>query len=421
MTDVLAVEPLTAPPYADIAVPGSKSITIRALLAAALADGTSRLRGVLASEDTDAVVGALRSLGIDLRRVGMDTTVAGCGGCFPARVAAVDLVRSAAGARLLLAAVALGEGRYVVDGHPQLRARPMGPGVEALRALGVTVEDMGEAGHLPVAVSGGPLAGGDVSLPGDVSSQFVSGLLLAGACTARGMRIELTTNLVSEPYVAMTRAVMASFGVMVDGLAVAPGRYVATDYAVEPDASAASYFFAAAALTGGRVRIAGLHRGSLQGDLAFVDVLGRMGAEVTWHVDAVEVRGTGEVHGVEVDMSQLSDTAPTLAAVAAFADSPTRATGIGFIRRKESDRIGAVVRELRRCGVDAEEEPDGFLVRPSRPHGGRVATYDDHRMAMSFSLLGLVVPGIEIVDPACVAKTFPGYWQALDTLRRPSE
>jgi 3-phosphoshikimate 1-carboxyvinyltransferase len=213
---------------------------------------------------------------------------------------------------------------------------------------------------------------------------------------------------------------MADFGSPVEGLAVAPRGYVAARFAVEPDASAASYFFAVAAVTGGRVLIEGLSRTSVQGDLSFVDVLQAMGAEVTWHADAVEVRGTGVLHGVEVDMSQLSDTAPTLAVVAALADSPTRVTGIGFIRRKESDRIGSVVRELQRCGVDATEEPDGFVVRPGPAHGARVETYDDHRMAMSFGVLGLVVPGIEIVDPSCVVKTFPGFWLALDALRRPS-
>jgi 3-phosphoshikimate 1-carboxyvinyltransferase len=418
VSDVLAIEPLAGPPDATVVVPGSKSITIRALLAAALAEGTSTLSGVLASEDTDAMVGALRALGFALERHGTTATVTGSGGHVPSPGGRVDLVRSATSARLLLAAVALGRGRYVVDGHPQLQARPMGPGIDALRQLGLSVDELGEPGCLPVAVAGGPLRGGSVSLPGDVSSQFVSGLLLTGPCTRDGVEVELTTHLVSEPYVAMTRAVMAAFGAPTAGLHAGPGRYVATGYAVEPDASAASYLLAAAAITGGRVRIDGLSRASVQGDLGFVDVLASMGADVSWSADGVEVRGTGSLHGVEADMSQRSDTAPTLAAVAAFADTPTRATGIGFIRRKESDRIGAVVRELQRCGIDAVEEPDGFLVRPGRPHGARVETYDDHRMAMSFALLGLVVPGIEIVDPGCVVKTFPGYWDVLDDLRR---
>lgn len=419
MTEVLPVVPLAVPPDADVAVPGSKSITIRALLVAALADGTSRLRGVLRSEDTDAMARALRSLGVEVVDEGDDVVVRGAAGTIPASAATVDLVRSATSARLLLAAVALGAGRYVVDGHPQLRARPMGPGIAALRSLGVEVDELAEPGCLPVAVHGGPLAGGTVALPGDVSSQFVSGLLVAGACTTGGVEIRLTTDLVSEPYVAMTRAVMAAFGVPADGLRVAPGHYRAADFAIEPDASSASYLLAAAAVTGGRVRVRGLERRSTQGDLAFVDALERMGAAVTWTAGGVEVRGTGTLRGVEADLSAFSDTAPTLAAVAALASTPTRVTGIGFIRRKESDRIGAVVAELRRCGVDADEDDDGFVVRPSRPHGAVVQTYDDHRIAMAFAVLGLVVPGIVIADPGCVAKTFPGFWEVVDSLRVP--
>jgi 3-phosphoshikimate 1-carboxyvinyltransferase len=201
---------------------------------------------------------------------------------------------------------------------------------------------------------------------------------------------------------------------------VAPDGYRAVDHHIEPDATAASYFLAAAAITGGRVRIAGLTRKALQGDVRFADVLARMGAEVIADEDGLEVRGTGRLHGIEVDLADLSDTAQTLAAVAVFADSPTRVTGIGFIRGKETDRIGAVVTELRRCGIDAHEEPDGFVVHPGTPRPTVVATYDDHRMAMSFALLGLVAPGIQIADPGCVAKTFPGYFEVLDELHGPA-
>jgi 3-phosphoshikimate 1-carboxyvinyltransferase len=250
-----------------------------------------------------------------------------------------------------------------------------------------------------------------------VSSQFLSGLLLAAPLLPRGLRVRLTTDLVSAPYVDMTLAVMEAFGV--DGTVdrVAPQRYRATTYAVEPDATAASYFLAAAALTGGRVRVPGLGASSVQGDLVFADVLREMGADVTMDDDGVEVRGTGELHGVEVDMREISDTAQTLAAIAPFADTYTRITGIGFIRGKETDRVGNVVAELRRCGVDATEEDDGFVVEPGAPHGAVVRTYGDHRMAMSFAVMGLVVDGIEIDDPGCVAKTFPGFWESLETLR----
>jgi 3-phosphoshikimate 1-carboxyvinyltransferase len=290
------------------------------------------------------------------------------------------------------------------------------PLLDALRSLGATV--VGDA--LPVTVRG-PLQGGTVRLPGDVSSQFLSGLLLAGPCVRGGLRVELTTPLVSAPYVAMTAAVMDAFGASVEGdgeaWVVPEGRYRAATYAIEPDASAASYFFAAAVLTGGRVTVDGLGRGSVQGDLAFVDVLERMGAVVERGDDHTTVAAGPRLTGVDVDLSALSDTAQTLAAVAVFAESPTRVRGIGFVRGKETDRLAAVVHELRRCGVEADETDDGFVVHPGPPHPAVVETYDDHRMAMSFALLGLKVPGIEIADPECVAKTFPEFWSTFDLLR----
>jgi 3-phosphoshikimate 1-carboxyvinyltransferase len=257
-----------------------------------------------------------------------------------------------------------------------------------------------------------------------VSSQFLSGLLLAGPRWPGGLRVRVTSALVSEPYAEMTRSVMAAFGAASerhgDTWAVPPGAYGGRHYLVEPDASAASYFFAAAAITGGRVRVEGLGPSSSQGDLGFVDLLEAMGAGVERHQGWVQVRGPGPggLKGIDVDLAERSDVAQTLAAVAVVAAGPTTVRGIGFVRGKETDRIGAVVTELRRLGIDASEHADGFTVRPGRPRPGRVRTYDDHRMAMSFALLGLVHPGIEIEDPGCVAKTFPGFWDALDGLRR---
>jgi len=284
------------------------------------------------------------------------------------------------------------------------------------------VHDVGAPGHLPVEVIGGTLAGGEVAVRGDVSSQFLSGLLLAGPAMRTGLVARLIGDLVSEPYVAMTVSVMASFGVRVGRpddrtWVVEPQTYRPIDLSIEPDASAASYVFAAAALLGGRATVAGLGDGSLQGDLAFVDVLERMGASVRHSGTATTLTGTGALRGVEVDMSQISDTAPTLAVVAAFADGPTRITGIGFIRGKETDRVGNVVAELRRLGIEAEEEPDGFTVHPGPMRAATVQTYDDHRMAMAFALAGLRVDGVQIADPSCVAKTFPGYWRLLEELR----
>ena len=259
-------------------------------------------------------------------------------------------------------------------------------------------------------------------MAGDVSSQYLSGLLLSGPCMTEALEVAVTTRLVSRPYVDLTVAVMEAFGATVDVvddalIRVAPTGYRGSDYRVEPDASAASYFFAAAAISGGRVRVDGLGCDSAQGDLAFVDVLGRMGAIVTQGPDWTEVRGSGTLHGLTLDMSDMSDTAQTLAAVAPFADGPTTVTGIGFIRGKETDRIAAVVRELRRAGIEANEDADGFTVVPGSPRPASIRTYDDHRMAMSFALLGLRAAGIRIEDPSCVAKTFPGYFEELDRLR----
>jgi 3-phosphoshikimate 1-carboxyvinyltransferase len=291
--------------------------------------------------------------------------------------------------------------------------------IDALRQLGAAVEEVGVAGHLPIVVRG-PLTDNRAELPGGASSQFLSGLLLAGPLLAEGLEVRLTSALVSRPYAVMTAAVMAAFGatadVTDDVCRVTGGGYRAADYAVEPDASAASYFFAAAAITGGRVRVEGLGSGSMQGDMAFLDVLARMGATVEVDDDSTLVTG-GALHGLDVDLADLSDTAPTLAVVAAVADSPTRVRGIGFVRGKESDRIGAVVEELRRCGVDAAEEDDGFTVRPGPVHGAVVDPHDDHRLAMAFAVLGLRVPGIDIADPSCVAKTFPEFFDVLEGLR----
>jgi 3-phosphoshikimate 1-carboxyvinyltransferase len=269
----------------------------------------------------------------------------------------------------------------------------------------------------------GGLAGGTVAVAADESSQFLSGLLLAAPYLAGGLRIEVTTRLVSRPYVELTRAVMAAFGVDVaeapgPAFVVPAGAYRATDYAVEPDASAAAYLLAAAALVGGRVTVEGLGAGSRQGDARFADLLARMGARVERTATATSVVGTGgRLAGLGgVDLADMPDMAPTVAVLAAFADGPTRVTGVGFIRGHETDRIAAVVTELGRLGVEAAAEPDGFVVRPGAVHGGEVATYDDHRMAMSFALAGLRVPGVTIAGPGCVAKTFPGFWSALESL-----
>ena len=418
------IVPLASAPDTTVVVPGSKSFTNRALVAAALAVGRSTLHGVLFSEDTEAMLSCLNVLGIvtSVDREWCTVEVEGCGGVLPRSRATVNVRQSGTTARFIAPLLALGHGSFQIDGDPQMRARPMGDLLHALVDLGVRVE--GAQDRLPLVLTAAGVAGGAISVPGEVSSQFLSGLLLSAPWFADGLTVRVVGDLVSKPYVDMTVATMEAFGAVVvrngyETFAVSPRGYRATDYIVEPDASAASYFFGAAAVTRGRVRIEGLGTGALQGDVAFVDILESMGVPVVRTVEAIEVdaRGLGQFHGVDVDMAHCSDTAQTVAAVAVFATGPTRVRGIGFIRRKETDRIGAVVTELRRCGIEAEEHADGFTVYPGTPQPTRIATYDDHRMAMSFSLLGLKVPGISIENPGCVAKTFPAFFEVLETLR----
>ena len=420
VADVL-IEPLGHPVDANVVVPGSKSITNRALICAALASGASTLTGVLDADDTQAMLGVAGSVGAQVtQHAAADTyRIVGTGGELRPGPVELNVRMSGTTARFATPLAARSTGGYVVDGAPEMRARPMGGSIEALRSVGVEVDGT----SLPVTVHGG-FDGGELELAADVSSQFASGMLLASPGTANGLDLRLTGDVVSRPYLDMTVDVMRAFGAQVDRpdsnrFVVAPKHgYEGVDYQIEPDASAASYFFAAAAVTGGRVRIDGLGTNALQGDVDFVDVLAQMGCHVDKATDYIEVSGPDTLRGVEVDMSQISDTAQTLAAIAPFADGPTRVTGIGFIRFKETDRVGAVVAELQRMGITATEEEDGFLIEPGVPQPATVQTYHDHRMAMSFALTGLMTPGIDIADPGCVAKTFPTYWDVLAGLRR---
>ncbi len=419
----LRIDPLTRPPDADVLVPGSKSITNRALVAAALADGTSVLDGVLFAEDTRAMLDCVGALGagLEIDEAARRVVVHGTAGHLVGGGATLDVRQSGTTARFVLPLAAMANGGVTVDGHEQMRARPQGDLVDALVSLGARLESLDADQSLPIRAVESPLRGGVVRVPGDVSSQFLSALLLAAPAIPAGLTVELTGEVVSASYITMTVEVMRAFGAKVavtdDRLfSVEPSGYRGTDYSIEPDASAASYFFAAAAVSGGRVAIDGLGTASLQGDLGFVDVLEQMGARVEQGPNRTEVVG-GDLSGVTVDMRDISDTAPTLAAIAPLASGPVTATGIGFIRRKESDRIAGPVTELGRLGVVASDDGDGFTVHPGAVNPGVVQTYDDHRMAMAFTVLGLVVPGIEIADPQCVAKTFVDFFDAVDVLR----
>jgi 3-phosphoshikimate 1-carboxyvinyltransferase len=369
----------------------------------------------------------LAALGIDIATDwGAGTMqVVGCGGRIPAAEATIDCAASGTTIRFLSAVCALGHGVYRLDGTPRMRKRPIGDLVEALRELDVEAVAESAGGCPPVAIRSHGLAGGAARVRGDTSSQFASGLALAAPCTARGMQIEFEGRLVSLPYLEMTRRVMASFGAAckptdTGGWQIAPSGYAACDYPIEPDASAASYFFAAAAITGGRVRVEGLSRQSMQGDVGLCDVLERMGCNIAWEENgagAITVSGRAS-RGVDIDMNAISDTVPTLAVAALFADGPTTIRNVAHIRDKETDRIGDLARELRKLGATVDEFHDGLTIHPTPLHGATLDTYDDHRMAMSLALAGLLVPGVRINDPGCVGKTFPDYWRRLATIAK---
>ncbi|MEI8238704.1 MAG: 3-phosphoshikimate 1-carboxyvinyltransferase [Actinomycetota bacterium] len=421
--EVYRVAPLGVPIDAVVSVPGSKSVANRALVCAALAEGDSVLHEVPDGDDTEAMIDCLRVLGLEVDRT--DTTVAISGGVNRFRKGPITLPARLAGttSRFVTAMAALGPGPYTIDGQPPLRRRPMGPLHEALAAMGVRVRSAEQIGHLPVTVEGPvDITVEEVSLRGDISSQYLTALMLIAPYFPHGIRFVLTTPLVSRPYVRITAAVMAAFGVpgveLGDRIiSVPPGRYTARSYVVEPDASSASYALAAAAICGGTVRVPGLTQHSMQGDASFCHVLARMGCEVSQDDEGTTVTRTGDLRGIDVDMVDLSDLVPTLAVVAPFASGATDIRGVGFIRNKESDRITDLCNELRKAGIDADDNPVGLVVRSSTPHSATLATHHDHRLAMSFALVGLGASGIIIEDPDVVSKSWPDFWTMIEGLR----
>jgi 3-phosphoshikimate 1-carboxyvinyltransferase len=423
------VEPLAGPLAAVVEVPGSKSVANRALVCAALAAGESQLDGVPPGDDTAAMLDCLQLLGLRVSATGRldSVSVHGVGSPHDFRPGPTTLPTRLAGttSRFLTALAASGPGPYTIDGLPPLRRRPMTPLHDALVALGAHVQPGEQWGHLPVTVSG-PLgnASGEASVVdvrGDVSSQYITALMLVGPTLAGGLVIRLTTPLVSGSYLGITAAVMAAFGVdgvdIGDDIVVIPaGNYQPIRHQIEPDASSASYPLAAAAIAGGTVHVSGLTRASLQGDAQFARLLSDMGCDVLVNDRGTTVTREGPLRGLDVDLVDMSDLVPTLAVVAPFADTATTIRGVGFIRDKESDRLGDLCTELRRAGVDIVETDDGVIVRPGAPTGAHFDTHHDHRLAMSLALLGLVVPGVEIDDPGVVSKSWPGFWQMLEDL-----
>lgn len=424
MSDAIEIEPTSRPVCGNVKPPGSKSITNRALVCAALADGQSLLRGALKSEDTEVMVAGLRSLGIEVKVAdhGETLRVSGCAGKPPAHNAKIFVGNSGTTIRFLTALVTLGEGEYLLDGIERMRERPIADLAEALNQLGARVTCEGANGCPPVKVTANGLAGGTAIVRGDISSQFLSGLLMAAPCAQQAVTLNVAGTLVSVPYVAMTLAVMKAFGV--DATASsdyskieipATGHYLACEYEIEPDASAASYFWAAAAVTGGSVTVEGLSKHSLQGDVEFVECLRQMGCEIEYAANSITVHGK-PLRGIDVDMNAISDTVQTLSVVALFAEGTTRIRNVAHIRHKETDRIAAVATELRKLGATVVEHTDGLDITPGKPSAAQIDTYNDHRMAMSFALAGLRQPGVVIRNPGCTAKTYPRFFADLDRL-----
>jgi 3-phosphoshikimate 1-carboxyvinyltransferase len=429
MATTLRVSTAAGPVDAVVTVPGSKSIANRALVCAALATGESVVRNVPDGDDTTAMVRALGQLGVALDTERDTVTVRGSGGRLVKPAGALDAGLAGTTSRFVTALAALVAGPVTVTGAEPLRRRPMHPLHDALRQLGAEVEAVAAPGHLPVTVRGPLAAGGRVSIRGDVSSQYLTALMLIAPTLSNGLELVLTTPLVSASYVRLTATVMAAFGVGgvdigPERIVVGPGTYRAAPFDVEPDASSASYPLAIAAVAGGRVVVRGLRTESAQGDVVFCDLLARMGAAPVGGGDiGIERQTSIPLRGIDADLADVSDLVPTLAAVAATASTPSRITGVGFIRAKESDRLGDLAEELGALGARVHVEPDGLRIEPAALHGGIVETHHDHRLAMAFGVIGAVVPGVRVVDPDVVSKSWPAFWTERDaviaTSRRP--
>jgi 3-phosphoshikimate 1-carboxyvinyltransferase len=427
--DEIEIVPPRRPLAASIRVPGSKSITNRALLLAAMAKGLSTISGVGLNDDTRRMAAALGTLGFGLA---VDETAArivvdGRGGAIPARGGDLDAGGAGTAMRFLLGFLTLGRGRFRLDGNQRMRERPIGPLLDTLAALGISVRAERDNGCPPVVIEigEGGVSGGAARVDAAVSSQFVSALLMPASLWPQGLELTVIGGA-ARPFITMTLALMERWGAsatMSGSEIVVPGRqrYSAQkSFEVEPDASSASYFAAAAALVGGSVVLDGLRADSVQGDIEFMKLLERMGARVEWREDGVKVSGSGtNLAGVDVAMDGMPDLVPTLAAIAPFCSSPTRIRSVSFIRHHESDRLHALATELQRLGASVHEYEDGMLIEPSRIGAAAVETYDDHRIAMAFAVAGLKTAGIRIRNPGCVSKTYPDFFRDLAGLSNP--
>lgn len=427
---IYQVHRLTAPVDWVVDVPGSKSMTNRALLMAALADGMTTLKGVLFSDDSRNFLGSLQSLGfrVEIDETAKVVTVEGLNGRIPVTEGEIYVGSAGTAARFLTAMLAMAEGIFVVNASEQMKKRPMRPLFEVLESMGAEITCLERQGFLPVRIRG---IGGrlpthemrQVKLDISESTQFLSALMLVSPMVKQGLCIKITSERKDGAYIRITRKMMERLGAKVDfdgtNYTMRSGTAYQSDCCqIEPDVSAACYFYAAAALTGGRTVVRHVTRACMQGDLKFLELLAQMGCTVSDTPDGIEVRGTadGRLKGVTVDMKDFSDQSMTLAALAPFASGDTRIENIGHIRLQESDRIHAIATELTRLGISCEEEPDAITIHPGTPKSAVVQTYDDHRMAMAFALIGLRIEGIGIANPMCCGKTFENYFDVLDRL-----
>ncbi len=405
---------------ATVLVPGSKSLTQRALIAAALGNGTSKLIGPLASEDTSYTSKALEQMGIIVEREEDSWTVHGSGGILATPEKEIFLGNNGTATRFLTSVAALGNGPFKIDGEERMRERPIAPLMEALQGWGVDIHSIKNTGCPPLAINSKGLTGGATILPEGKSSQYLSSLLLVAPYAAAPATLEVKGEVLSKPYVAMTLSVMYDFGIAVEcneeytSFTIPQGTYRAMEYQIEGDASNASYFWAAAAITAGRVTVANVPVPSLQGDAGLVPLLARMGCDVSRDGNGITLTGSERLEGITVDMGDMPDVVPTLAVVAAFAHGKTTINNIEHLRIKECDRLTATLAELSKMGAKVEEGQDYMVIHGDGGeclHGAEIETYNDHRMAMSFAVAGLRVAGVKIHGEGCVAKSFPDFWE----------
>lgn len=413
----------------DVEVPGSKSITNRALLMAAMADGESVLRGVLFSDDSKYFLKALEDLGFSLGVNEKDKSVRilGQNGKIPKKEAAVYVGSAGTAARFLTAFLAMSDGTYTLDSSEQMKKRPMKELLVALEELGAKIIYHGQEYTFPMTIQGiaaGEKNEAEVSLSIDRSSQFLSALLMVAPLRFEKLTIHLTGNRSARSYVEMTEQMMVQFshpGVKQEKencYTVTGGTYQAKKYQIEPDVSAACYFYAMAAVTGGKAVVRHMRSDSLQGDMKFLGVLEKMGCTLSWTDGQLALTGPaeGKLHGMEVSFSDFSDQALTMAAIAPYADAPVTISGIAHTRGQESDRVSVICTELARLGIQCEETQDSVTIHPGRMHGAVIKTYDDHRVAMAFAVTGLRTEGVKISNPDCCKKTFPEYFTVLDQI-----